>query len=84
MTYRKTNPSGREMAGIGIIGCVVVLGLLLFGFGISTLLMMFAWNIVVPSVFGGPTLGLLEAFGLVLLLWIIGGAFRSAVSIRKE
>jgi hypothetical protein len=83
MTYRR-NSETKEVIKFGMLGCLFLIGLVVLGIALGSLLLMVAWNFVVPSVFGGPTLQYHEAFGLMLLLSIVGGAFRSTLSIRRE
>lgn len=61
-------------------GCGVVVGailaFILFMAGLTALfglVLMFAWNLVVPSAFNGPTLSFPQAWGLAILLAIISG-----------
>ena len=60
-------------------GCLVVsmavggvIALLLVWTAVISLVFLVAWNAVVPSVFGGPTLDFWSAFALVFVLNIIG------------
>lgn len=46
-------------------------------------ILMFLWNAVVPQVFHGPILTFWQGFFLSLLLWFVGGFFRSSSSSDK-
>lgn len=49
-----------------------ILGLLISGFAVKIL-----WNFLIPSLFGGPVIGFLQAIGLVILgKFLTGGFFR--------
>ncbi|MEZ4774770.1 MAG: hypothetical protein R3D00_16415 [Bacteroidia bacterium] len=49
-----------------------IVGLLISGFVVKLL-----WNILIPSLFGGPIIGFLQAIGLVILgKFLSGGVFR--------
>jgi hypothetical protein len=71
-TYRYTGDHGCA------VGCAFMLGILalfLVLVGLSALVLMFAWNLVLPSLLGWPELTYPMAFGLSLLLGIVGSAF---------
>lgn len=62
--------------GIGIVLIVLVVAGIVFGFGsISALILMWAWNIFIPSVFHGPVITFWQAFAASVLLTIIGAKF---------
>ncbi|MEZ4827139.1 MAG: hypothetical protein R3C61_12810 [Bacteroidia bacterium] len=49
-----------------------IVGMLISGFVVKIL-----WNILIPSLFGGPVIGFLQALGLVFLgKFLTGGGFR--------
>lgn len=63
-------------------GCLIVIGaialfLVLWGViaAISAVILMFAWNLVFPSLFGWPELTFGMAFGLSLFIGFVGSAF---------
>ena len=71
-TYRYKGDNGCA------VGCAAILGFfaLFFVFvGLSALVLMFAWNLVLPSLLGWPELTFPMAFGLSLLIGIVGSAF---------
>jgi len=60
------------IAGL-ITGITMLVGIVLgIAIGLPALVLLLAWNWVVP-VFGGPTIGYWTAVGLVILLGIVGG-----------
>lgn len=64
-------------AGIGL-GCAALLIFLVIWLAVAVvgaLVLMFAWNLVLPSLLGWPPLDFAMAFGLSLLISIIGGLF---------
>ena len=65
--YYRSQPTGGEAAAAGCL----VLALMLLFVVLGALVLMVAWNIVVPSVFGGPSIDLPQAIGLSILLGII-------------
>lgn len=72
MTF-KTNMSGAGGGCLAVIGVIaLVVGVLLAWTAVIALVLSWAWNLVVPSVFGGPTLDFGAAFALVFVLNIIG------------
>ena len=50
---------------------VAVLGALVVGFAA-----MYLWNWLMPAIFGLKTIGYWQAFGLLLLSWLLFGRFR--------
>jgi hypothetical protein len=64
--------TGAPAAGACALIAIVLIASLLIG----PFILMVLWNLVVPSVFGGPVIDFPQAFGLSLLLSIVGGAFR--------
>ncbi|MDX2245442.1 MAG: hypothetical protein SF052_01595 [Bacteroidia bacterium] len=49
----------------------------IIGLLISGLVVKILWNILIPSLFGGPVIGFLHAIGLVILgKFLAGGVFR--------
>jgi hypothetical protein len=64
-----------------IIGFIVIV-LLIVGIGwwITTTLLFWAWNLVMPALFHLPHITYLQAFGLNIILWIVGGCFRAVTT----
>lgn len=54
---------------IGIIALIVALTVL------GTWIFMVIWNFTVFEIFGGPELGMLQAFAVSMIISMIGGAF---------
>ena len=72
MTYRKSNPSTGQAIGFVLVAIAAAVGLFLVITGVIALILTWAWNLVVPTTFGGPTLDFGAAFALVIVLSIIG------------
>ena len=51
---------------------------------IESLVVMGLWNWVIVGLFGASQINLLMAFGIVLVLDVIGSFFRGAVKIKKS
>lgn len=70
---------------LGIIG--IILGVLLLAAligAIEAAIFMLLWNYVVCAIFtSAPTLSFWLAWGVLLLINIIGSAFKSTVHVRK-
>lgn len=70
-----------------VVGAIAVaLAIFLVWTGVIALILTWAWNLVVPSVFGGPVLDFGAAFALVVVLSIIGRLLfggRSSVTVQK-
>lgn len=70
---------------LGIIG--IILGAILLAAlvgAIEALIFMLLWNYVVCAIFTSlPTLSFWLAWGVLLLINIIGSAFKSTVNVRK-
>jgi hypothetical protein len=76
-TYRYSGDNGC------VVGCLLILlflALFLAISGLSALVLMFAWNLVLPPLLGWPVMTYPTAFGLSLLLGIIGNPFRGGRS----
>jgi len=58
-----------------VVGLLILAGLL---FGVP---LMILWNILMPDIFGLPTIGFWQAFGLNLLASIL---FKSTIKTNKE
>lgn len=69
----KDETSWPVIAAIGL-GFVLLVGGAWFG---AAWLLMWAWNVFVPAAFSGPELTYWQAFGAMVLVWIVGAAFRS-------
>jgi len=54
---------------IGVaLGAVAIAALLIFLFAFPV---MWLWNMLVPSTFGGPTLGFWQTFGFMIMIRLI-------------
>lgn len=51
---------------------------------IESLIVMGLWNWVIVGLFGVNPINLLMAFGVVLVLDVIGSFFRGIVKVKKE
>ena len=74
----------------GGAGCLAVVGIIALVIGlwaaitaITAAVLSWAWNLVVPSTFGGPTLDFGAAFALVLVVSIIGRLLFGSRSASK-
>ena len=56
-----------------------VLAAFLFG-----VILMYLWNWLVPDIFGGPQLSLLQAVGLLILSKILFGGFGSRFAHKRD
>jgi len=61
------------LAGIGAVAVVLIIMAIAF-FPISALVMV-AWNLI-ASIFGAVTISYLQAMGVTLGLWFVGGIFK--------
>lgn len=59
---------------------IAVLSVVLICLGISAVVTMFAWNIIIPAVFGLSKISFLQALGLNLLV----GLLTNNIRIRNE
>ena len=71
--YAKKGPS----KGVVIGGCILLILFLIAWFALWAAVFTFVWNIAVPAIFGGPTISYEVGLAAVVLLSIIGSAFRS-------
>lgn len=71
----KTKETGASL-GLGCLALTGVIAILIAVWAawvaVISLVFMWAWNLVVPAVFGGPTLDFGAAFALMLVTSIIG------------
>lgn len=58
-----------------------LVGLLVYGFVIEPLLVMWLWNWLTPSLFGLTTIGFWQAFGLS---WLCNLLFKTSVRASKD
>lgn len=58
-----------------------LVGLLVYGFVIEPLLVMWLWNWLMPSLFGLTTIGFWQAFGLS---WLCNLLFKTSVRASKD
>jgi len=65
--------SGGELAA----ACLIILIAITLIYVVATLIFMVAWNAVVPSAFNGPTLDFGQSLALVIVISLIGNAFKS-------
>lgn len=65
-----------------LAGCLFLLAVFFLSVALLALLLQVAWNIVVPSIFGGPSLEYLQAVALLWLIWLAGAAFRTIVRVK--
>ena len=77
----------RKNDWIDDLGCggaiLVLLGILLLAFAIICFkgwILMLLWNWLLVSLFGISTIGFWQGVGLILLLNLIGGFFKTTVS----
>lgn len=77
----------RKNDWIDDLGCggaiLVLLGVLLLAFAIMCFegwILMLLWNWLLVSLFGISTIGFWQGVGLILLLNLIGGFFKTTVS----
>ena len=66
--------------GFGAVILAIVAGWTL----LIAFVLMVAWNVVVPPVFGWPELTFWQAFALSVLLNVVAGAFRLSVKVTKS
>jgi hypothetical protein len=70
---------------IGVIGIVAVfLVLLAAGLSFSAAVVMFAWNLVIPYLFGLPQVSFWQAGGLLLLAQSVVGVISLANKVNKN
>lgn len=60
------------------IGCLLILALAAALSAFAGWLFYLAWNWAVPSIFGGPRLTFLQAWGLFFLISLVAQQFRSS------
>lgn len=58
------------------IACLLMLAFVVIATALSALVFQFLWNIVVPALFGGPTLDYPVAVAVVLLLGMLRSLLR--------
>lgn len=64
-----------------IIAFTVVIGIIA---AISAAVLMWAWNVFVPAIFGLPKVTFLQSFALVFLLEAVGGLLKHRSSGKKD
>jgi len=79
--------SGNVLMWVALV--LVVLGVIGFFALIQALLVMLAWNIGlvwIASLFGAslPYIGLWQAFGVLLVIWVLSIIFRTSVTVEKK
>lgn len=60
---------------------IIVIGLLMLSAIVLAIPTMFLWNILLPHLFGVPSISLYEAIGVNILSGIL---FKSNVNIKKD
>ena len=65
--------------GIGVFKFLLLVAIVLAGFGQAVLQL---WNLLMPAIFGLPSLGYWQAVGLMALSWILFGGLRGFGMIR--
>lgn len=68
----KKNTSGGQVVLL-IIGAIIVLAAAI---AFNAWLIMVLWNFLVPALFGGPAIGFWHGLALLVIVSMIGGAFR--------
>lgn len=79
MARHSVKVRGKQVSDSGAVFAVACLGMLAILAGylfLGPLVLMLVWNHAVVPNFGGPHLGYWSCFGIVILLGIVGGAFR--------
>lgn len=89
MSYIKNNTTNAVQTFlIGLFGSALVIGVMVLLFCLPALVLEWAWNVFVPSVFGLPTISFWQALGLSLLAGVVKGLFSFTVnngsSSKKE
>lgn len=69
-------------AGLGLVGCLILVAFVLASMALFPFLLMVGWNLVIPA-FGGPALTFVQAIGLYIVLAVVGGTFRSVTAKVK-
>jgi uncharacterized membrane protein len=60
-----------KVAIVGIVGAVVVVAV-----AGTAALIQWAWNYLLHGVFGAPEIGFWHAIALMVLIWLVKGAFQ--------
>jgi hypothetical protein len=76
-------PAKRPRAKL-FAGCLAIFAAVAVLYLIVSFVWMVAWNAVVAGVFDGPTMDMAQSFFSLVLLTLIGGAFRSTVNSVKS
>lgn len=88
MSYFKKNvdTTGLEAFLIAVFGSALFIGVMVLLFCLPALVLEWAWNVFVSSVFGLPTISFWQALGLSLLAGVVKGLFSFTVnnSNKKE
>lgn len=69
-----------------LIAAVIIIGLVVALWCLQAWVCMLGWNAAMPSIFDLPLIGFKQAFGLVIVAWILtgpGAIARGASSVRK-
>ena len=62
------------ISGLGIVGIIIaVIIFIIICLLIVPFVLMLCWNLIMPKLFGFPTIGLLEALALVIVVSILFG-----------
>lgn len=75
--------TGESLAFVGV-GCLGIILFMVAGALFSGLVLLIGWNLVMPSLFGLMPISYPQAVGLMLVLWIIGGAIRTMLTVNTK
>jgi hypothetical protein len=64
-----------EMSCLSIGLSLIVFGII--AFLVTTVLFMLGWSLFLVPVFGFPAITWIQAAGAIIVLWVVGGAFRA-------
>jgi hypothetical protein len=65
--------------GVGVFKFLLLVAIVIAGFGQAVLHL---WNLLMPAIFGLPSLGFWQAVGLMALCWILFGGLRGFGMLR--
>ncbi len=69
---------------VGGFGCLFVVTLVLIFGAIGAAILMFLWNWIMPYIFGLPEINFWMAWGILILLSLVGNSIRSTVTVKKS
>lgn len=73
-----------EIAGVAGLTCLAIIALMTAWFLIGGFILMLAWNAFLPPLFGVPVIAYWQAVAGLVLLTLIGGAFRSNTTVQSK